>query len=158
LKLGQVAEYLDEIHAAEAIRKAWTAAPEPKRWREIYTKHSKSYVRVGEPTSDLSWAEPAGMPLELVPGTDPTVLRVGDEVSALVLRHGAPVPGFPVGIVHAGDRSATVRITDARGQVSFPLDHAGRWLLRGTDLRISSGGEAEWESDFATLTIEVRPR
>jgi hypothetical protein len=35
------------------------------------------------------------------------------------------------------------------------LDKAGRWLLRGTDLRESTKKDIDWESDFTTLTIEV---
>ncbi len=33
-------------------------------WREVYTKHSKTFVRVGELQSDRSWAEPVMETLE----------------------------------------------------------------------------------------------
>ena len=98
------------------------------------------------------------MALEFVPETDPTRLRVGDELLVRVMKNGATLPGFSVGVVHTGDPHGVLRKTDADGRVGVHLDVAGPWLLRGTELRKSSTSEAEWESDFTTLTIEVRPR
>ncbi len=156
LKPEQVAEYLDEIGAPEPVRHAWAETKEPKRWREVYTKHAKTFVRVGEPVADRSWAEPLGLVLEIVPEKDPTALKAGDELPVRLLRKGKPVPGFPLGLVHEGDAQGTLRTTDAAGRAVLHLDRAGRWLLRATDLRPSSRKDASWESDFTTATLEVR--
>jgi len=158
LNPDQVKEYLDEIGAPESIRQAWGGASGQTLWRETYTKHSKTFVRVGEPETDRSWAEPVGTALEFVPEENPTMLRVGDEFTVRVLKRGSPVGGFAVGIVHEGDATGILRTTDAQGRFTIHLDRPGRWLLRGTDLRRSSTADAGWESDFTTLTIEVRPR
>jgi hypothetical protein len=155
LQPAEVAEYLDEIGASAAIRQAWTGMKEPKRWHEVYTKHSKTFVRVGDPAGDRSWSEPLGLGLEIVPEKDPTVLAAGDEVPVRVLRKGKPVPGFTVGLVHEGEAKGLLKITDARGRVVFRLDQSGRWLLRGTDLRQASGN-GSWESDFTTLVLVAR--
>ena len=72
LKPNQVQEYLDEIDAPAAVRQQWTGTKEPKRWRESYRKHSKTFVRVGDAKADTSWREPVGMFLEIVPEKDPT--------------------------------------------------------------------------------------
>jgi hypothetical protein len=155
LKPAEVAEYLDEIGASAAIREAWAGMKEPKRWHEVYTKHAKTFVRVGEPASDRSWAEPLGLGLEIVPEKDPTTLAAGDELPVRILRKGTPLPGFPVGLVHQGDAKGGLKTTDAEGRVVFRLDRPGRWLLRGTDLRQASGA-GSWESDFTTLVVESR--
>jgi len=152
----KVKEYLDEIAASAEIRQAWETAAQPRHWREEYTKHAKTFVRVGQPSADRSWAEPAGMTLEIVPEKDPTALHSGDELPVRVLRQGKPFPSFPVGLVREGDPHDTVLRTDAEGRATFRLDRAGRWLLRGTDLRRSTKPSLEWESDFTTLTIQVR--
>jgi hypothetical protein len=55
LKSHQVQEYLDEIDAPASVRKQWAGAKEPKRWRESYRKHSKTFVRVGDADADTSW-------------------------------------------------------------------------------------------------------
>lgn len=45
-----------------------------------------------------------------------------------------------------------------RRRVVFRLNRAGRWLLRGTDVRKAVRSDADWESDFATLTLEVKQK
>lgn len=154
LKPEQVKEYMDEVSAPEALRKQW-AEMEPKRWRESYTKHPKTIVRVGDQKSDQSWKEPAGMFLEIVPEKDPTVLRAGDDFSVRVLKNGASFADFALNAVSAGETKGETRTTDAAGRVTFRLSKAGRWLFRGTDIRKSNLPEADYESDFATLTLEV---
>lgn len=150
-----VKKYLDEIGAPNAIRQQWANAKRPRWWREIYTKHAKTFVRVGSAQSDRSWAEPVGMQLEIVPEKDPTTLRVGDELAVRVLKDGAPLPSFSVGIVSAGDAKGKIQRTDADGRATFRLDRGGRWLVRVTELRKSSQAGIDWESDFTTLTFQV---
>jgi uncharacterized GH25 family protein len=152
----QVGHYLEEIGAAEEIRREWAAAEESKRWTEIYEKHAKTFVRVGEVGQDESWAEPVGMALEFVPQKDPTTLVVGDELAVRLLEEGRPVPNVQVGIVHEGNAQSEVRRTDAEGRTSIRLHRPGRWLLRATVLRKSANNEMDWKSDFATLTFEVQ--
>ena len=155
LKPEQVKEYMDEVSAPEVLRKQWTEMKEPKRWRESYTKHPKTFVRVGDPQSDQSWKEPVGMVLEIVPEKDPTLLRAGDDFSVRVLKDGAPFADFALNAVSAGEKKGETRKTDTAGRVTFRLSKAGRWLFRGTDIRKSNLPEADYESDFATLTLEV---
>jgi len=58
--------------------------------------------------------------------------------------------------VREGDAHGTLKSTDAEGRVTFRLDRAGRWMLRGTDLRRSAKPQTDWESDFTTLTLVAR--
>jgi len=158
LKPEEVQEYLDEIDAPASVRKQWTEM-EPKRWVELYSKHQKTCVRVGEPpASDHSWAEPVGVALEIVPEKDPTALREGEELSVQVLKDSKPFGDFALNAVAAGETKGETRKTDGTGRVAFRLNKAGRWLLRGTDVRKSTRTEADWESDFTTLTFEVKPK
>jgi uncharacterized GH25 family protein len=158
LATDEVAEYLDDIGAPAEVRKVWADGGKDRRWRELYTKHAKTFVRVGDPGNDRSWTEPAGMALEIVPANDPTSLRTGDELTVLVLADGQPLPGFPLGLVREEETKGLLRSTDAQGRVTFRLDRAGRWLLRGTRIRRSAKPATDWESDFTTLTLEVGQR
>jgi uncharacterized GH25 family protein len=155
LKPEQVQEYLDEIDAPATVRQQWTETKEPKRWRESYNKHSKTFIRIGDAKADASWREPVGMFLEIVPEKDPTALRAGDDFPVKVLRDGKPFANFSLGILAEGDSKGSINKTDAAGKVSFRLDKNARWLVRGTDLRKSTKHDVDWESDFTTLTIEV---
>jgi hypothetical protein len=146
----EVAHYLEEIGAVETAGEEWRRRPEPKEWRESYTKHAKTFVRVG--AGDDSWRQPVGLKLEMVPEADPTSLRVGASLAVRVLKDGAPAAGLAIGAVRPGGTRQLVR-TDAEGRAVVRLDRAGDWLLAGTDLRaLPDGG---WESDFTTLTVTV---
>jgi uncharacterized GH25 family protein len=152
---AQVDEYLDEIGAdvklRELAKRRGTA-----RWREQYTKHTKTFVAVGTPKEDAAGTEPVGLGLEIVPARDPTAFHAGDSLPLRVFRNGVPLPNFRVGALREGAVTAEYETTDIQGRALLKLPQAGRWLIRGTDLRPATSPDLEWESDFTTLTIDVR--
>ena len=156
LSPDKIHEYLEEIGALETAGATWAAQPEPKSWHETYSKHAKTFVRVGDPSGDSSWGLPAGLALEIVPEKDPTALAANDELPVRVLKNGAPFPGFVLAAEHDPKSPRTLKTTDAEGRAVFVLDQAGPWLLSGTDLRRKSD-TATWESDFTTLALRVAP-
>ena len=151
----KVAEYLHEIGAEETAGRIWSAMPEPRRWRERYVKHAKTFVRFGSGSS-ASVPPAAGMSLEIVPEGDPTLLSVGGTLSLMLMNGGTPLADAKVGIVSPGapDSFAT---TDATGRAKISLTRSGKWLLRFTHLRRCSIRDLEWESDFTTMSFEVLP-
>ena len=158
LRSQQVKHYLDEIDAPAAIRQSWQDT-KAKPWREVYTKHAKTFVRVGRPGRqqvDRSWSEPVGLALEIVPDKDPTQLSAGDEFQVRVLKNGAPLADFSLGIVREGSTNREFRKTDVAGRATFRVARAGKWLLRGTELRASTRPGTDYESDFTTLMFEVK--
>lgn len=155
LEPQEVAHYLEEIGAAATVGPLWARTPEPRRWRETYTKHAKAVTRVGE-SADESWRDPVGLGLEIVPLADPTRLRAGDTLPVRVLKRGAPLPGLPLRASARG-RVGVFVTTDAQGEARVALPSAGPWLVAGTELRASTARPAEWESDFTTLTLDVAP-
>ena len=159
LNRKEVQHYLDEIDAPALLTQAWFAGKGSKPWREIYTKHMKTFVAVGRGSrtkADRSWSEPVGLPLEIVPEKDPTTLRAGTEFPVRVLRSGAPLADFSLGIVREGKTNRAFVKTDMAGRAVFKLARAGKWLLRGTELRSSNKPGVDWESDFTTLSFEVQ--
>ena len=154
LKPEEVEHYLEEVSPPEEFRKQW-AEMNPKRWRELYAKHQKTFVRVGQPQSDTSWREPVGTFLEIVPEKDPTAVKAGDDFPVRVLKDGQPLPGFSLNAVAANETKGETGQTDAEGRVTFRLNKAGAWLLRGTDIRKSTKPDTDFESHFVTLTLEA---
>ena len=155
LKPEEVKEYLDEVDAPEGLRKQWAEMKE-QRWRESYTKHQKTFARVGDPIPDLSWTALVGTFLEIVPEKDPTTLKAGDDFPVRVLKDGKPFAGFSLNALGAGQTKGETRKTDSDGRATFRVDMVGRWLLRGTDIRKSNQPDTDWESDFVTLTVEAK--
>ena len=151
----QVDEYLEEIGAADTVGREWKARGAGAKWRENYTKHAKTFVRVGEPRQDSSWKEPVGMAFEIVPEQDPTVLSSGDRLTVRLVKDGKPLLDFPVGLVAAGAKAGSIQKTDAQGRVSLQLDRAGWWLLRATRIERSAKPDLDWESHFTTLTFQT---
>ena len=152
----QVEEYFEEIDASPSVRQSWANMKAPKRWREIYVKHAKTFSYIGDTEKDQSWSEPVGMSLEIVPGKNPATIKPGAEFPVKILKDGAPLANFPVSIVLGGDPHREFQATDSEGIATFKIMSAGKYLLRGTNLRPSTKPDLEWESDFTTLTIQVR--
>jgi uncharacterized GH25 family protein len=157
LKPAEVKEYLEEIGAWDSVGRRWESGGQG-RWRELYTKHAKTYVRVGRPDRDDSWARPVGMELELVPESDPTHIAAGEELPIRLLKNGQPAPDVAVGLVAGNAKSGTLARTDSEGRVRLRFDRSGWWLVRTTVLEPSSRPDLDWESRFATLTIFVAPK
>ena len=150
----QVEEYLDEIGASSAIRDDWKNSPMPRHWREEYVKHAKTYIRVGSPrVGGVVSAVPNEFDIQ--PFVDPTSLRVGKRAEIGLFFKGEPVTSFPVGFVHEGE-TGTLVMTDEHGRAAFELTKPGKWLIRATRLHRSTKPDLDWESDFTTLTLEVR--
>lgn len=150
----QVKGYLEEIGAWESIGRTWESEGKG-RWRESYTKHAKTYVRVGKPERDDSWSRPVGMELELMPENDPTRLAAGDELSVRLLHGGRPVPDVAVGLLAGKAKSGSLAKTDSEGRVRLRLDRGGWWLIRSTILEPSSKPDLDWETRFSTLSVFV---
>jgi uncharacterized GH25 family protein len=154
---AQVREYLEEIGAWESVGRKWESEGKG-RWRESYTKHAKTYVRVGRPGKDDSWARPVGMELELVPEKDPTQLAAGEELPVRLLRVGKAVPDLAVGLIAANAKSGSLLETDSQGRVRLRFERGGWWLIRATVLKPASKPDLDWETRFTTLTVFVGAR
>ena len=155
--------YLDEVQALPAVRQRWAALKaRGVRWQETYVKHAR-IERDGDGDS-AALATPAlpalGLDLRLQAARRP--LRAGDSLRVQLLRDGQPLAGQPlqlVGTDGGSEGSAGVwQRTDATGQIELRLPAAGRWLLRGTELRPAADGSDRWESRFVTLAFEVPAR
>lgn len=146
----KVEVYFREIRPSAAAVAAWELLrARGLAFRERYTKSARI---------DLG-AQPASAPL----GTAMDVLRepaqalrVGDEATFQLLRGGKPLADFPVELVNERSPVGLWQRTDADGRFRSRLPLAGRWLLRGTDLRVVGDGDAaRFESDFVTYAFEV---
>jgi uncharacterized GH25 family protein len=75
-----------------------------------------------------------------------------------VLRDGQPLPDFAVEMRNERSPLGLWRKTDAQGRVSIAAPLPGRWVLRGTDLRLSESEPDLWVSRFVTLAFDVAPQ
>ena len=143
--------YFAEIRTSAANRQAWAALQaRGLPWRERYRKFAR--IELGQAAVDRP---AAGLDLEIVVlGNRP--ISVNEPLQFQVLRDGRPLAGFPVELVSERSALGIWRETDADGMLRHSLPFAGRWLLRGTDLRPSGERPDTWDSRFVTLAIEAR--
>ena len=146
-----VAVYFDDIRAPPAVRAAWAEMTQRGVvWRERYTKHAR--IELGA-TAPSAAASPMDMDVLIEAGAEP--LHAGGPLVAQVLRDGVPLAGLSVELHSEKGAQSVWRQTDAEGRVQMTLPQPGRWVLRATDLRLSSTEPDRWESRFVTLAFTV---
>jgi len=151
LSPDEVEHYLMEIGAPATVRAVWEA-DKSRPFHETYTKHAKAYVRVGDAAAAPDVLDPVGLPLELVPLSDPTRLKPGSTLDVRVLKKGRAISHLVVGAACA-DGQASLLNSDSEGLIRVPIHAPGWWLLRSTEIRARADGT--WESDFTTVTFYV---
>ena len=148
---AKVSIYFDEIDAPAAVREAWARLQARGiAWKERYTKHAR--VEIGARTRAAS---PAPMGMDLLLDAGEGGLRSGDPLVVQVLRDGSPLAGLALEM--RGEQGTSWHRSDAEGRVRLVAPPPGRWVLRGTDLRLSPTDAERWESRFVTLAFEVPP-
>lgn len=144
--------YLKEIQAPAAVREAWAAMRgRGVSWKERYTKHAR--IETLRPGVAIS-TRPVPMAMDVLLESDGPV-GVDRPLVLQVLRDGRPLADFAVELQSHASGLGIWRRTDAHGRVTFSPPLAGRWLLRGTDLRLSQSQPDYWESRFVTLAFDV---
>ncbi|HEX6707220.1 MAG TPA: DUF4198 domain-containing protein [Albitalea sp.] len=146
----KVRVYLREINASPATLAAWADMRQRGvAWKERYTKHARI-----EFAGSAAPARPVDMGMDIVLESGLQAIAAGDPLVFQVLRDGAPLADFPVELCSERQRLGVWRRTDGEGRIRIPAPPAGRWVLRGTDLRLSEGDT--WESRFVTLAFSVK--
>ena len=152
LPADKVALYLREINPPSWVRGEWArlqAAGLP--WKERYAKHARIELRGASGP-----AQPVAMAMDVV--LDERSPRVGQTLSFQLLRDGQPLADQAVELRGAMSPLGIWRRTDAEGRARIDLPLAGRWVLRGTDLRRSASAHDQFESRFFNLAFEVAGR
>lgn len=153
----KVEVYFAEIRPPQALREAWMdMQARGVAWQESYRKFARIELATAAGASAQQRAaarKPAGLDLEIVVLGDAPI-AVGQPLEFQVLREGRPLAGFPVELVSERSPLGIWRETDSEGRLRHALPFGGRWLLRGTDLRLAPQGD-RWSSLFVTLAIEA---
>lgn len=132
--------------------------------RERYSKHVKAVFQVGEARSP-TFAHVLNYPIEIVPVENPYDLTVGDALTVRVLLRGAPLAsqlvyasydGHHVHDTEGDHAEAFSTRTNALGMASIALTATGAWYVRLIHMEESEEDGIDYESNWATLTFEIR--
>jgi len=125
---------------------------------ERYSKHVKAVLQVGD-RRDAFYLTPLGYPAEIVPLVNPYDLHAGDELTVLCLVDGQPVANQLV--ILGGEQGGNLvdearKRTDQAGVVGFVIDSPGRWYVEFINMQPSEAQDIDYESNWATLSFEIR--
>ncbi|MBX3621738.1 MAG: DUF4198 domain-containing protein [Rhizobacter sp.] len=149
--------YFNDIHATAQVRAAWAdMQARGVTWKERYTKHARIEL-AGRGTPATSPVA-SGMGMDVLMASGLQAAQAGDTLVFQVLRDGAPLPGLAVELRSDLSPVGLWGETDAQGRVRFRPPIAAQWILRGTDLRLSTRVPDTWESRFVTLAFSVGER
>jgi uncharacterized GH25 family protein len=130
-----------------------------------FTKWGKLYLNPSK--SDRTFSQPLGLDFEIVPVNNPADMRRGSRMTLRVLYKGQPWANGEVKAswdyydYHTMDVWAQTGKTDAKGEVTFQLDHIDMkkpilWIFQAGDLRKSSQPNVDEDNLKATLVFAVK--
>jgi hypothetical protein len=143
--------YFKEIRPSAATLSAWAdLKARGLPFKERYTKSAR--IDLGSEAS----TQRTGTAMDALRVSPSGALTVGSTAVFQLLQKGQPLPDFPVELVNERSPLGLWHRTDAEGRISAQLPLPGRWLLRGTELRLSAGDATTWESQFITYAFDVQ--
>lgn len=157
------AKYLTHDGVLDVLE-AFEKGPKPDKVRERYSKHVKAIVQIGD-TRTADYAAAFGYPVEIVLEQNPYDLKFGKELGFRVLYKGKPVANQLVYASYAGFHShdasgehiSSYRLrTDADGRAKFLLTNKALWYLSLIHMQKLDGRDADYESNWATVTFSVQ--
>ncbi len=121
--------------------------------RERFSRCAKALFRVGG-GSPLGFDRRVGLPLEIIPETDPFGGSGDGTLAVLVLLDQKPRSGLLVLASRPGASEAVdSQRTDGDGRARLKLDRAGEWRISTVAMKASERKDADWESLWSSLTF-----
>lgn len=158
LKAKDFNEYLTEDGIPDTLAERKSKKELTKDVRERYAKHVKIIFQVGGRQSD-NYKTALGYPVEIVPVTNPYLLKVGQKFEFQCLKDGKPLVNQFV--MTGRDENGKLVIgknirTDKNGVAKIKLDGAGKWYVKFINMTRLSDPQINYESKWATLTFEIK--
>ncbi|WP_160714121.1 DUF4198 domain-containing protein [Chitinophaga solisilvae] len=157
--IGLDAKKFNEYLAEEGLDnvKEWREQHQQadKPGREFYQRCAKTLFQVGDQHDD-TYARNTGMRIELIPASNPYTIASGDQITFRVLFDNVPVKNALVLAWQVKQNKTSVnkfRSNDA-GEVTFPIEKAGRWMISSVHMIPDASGEkADWQSFWGSYTF-----
>ena len=151
-------EYLEHEGLDRVVNERRGKGLSDKDVTEKYSKHVKALLQVGDETSE-DYSRQLDYPIEFIPLENPYDLEIEDMIDFRLIYKGEPLANT---VVHFGsqvgseDVKVNASITDDDGEFSFQIDRAGHWYVGTIHMEESNEPGLDYESNWATLTFEVK--
>lgn len=152
--------YLEHEGLAEIISDRNNKGISNRSANEKYSKHVKAILQVAENKTE-NYSTPLNYPIEFVPLKNPYTLSIGDDMSFQLLYLGEPLGNQMVHVssrrnMKVKDGQETSLRTNKNGEISFSITNQGHWYIATIHMQESSDINFDYESNWATLTFEVK--
>lgn len=158
LKAKDFNEYLTEDGIPDTLLQRKRKKELAKDVRERYSKHVKTILQAGDKQTE-NYKTALGYPVEIIPRTNPYVLKTGDTFEFLCAKDGKPLVNQFVmtGRDEGGKLIAGENVrTDKNGIAKVKLNGAGKWYVKFIQMTKLSDPKISYESKWATLTFEIK--
>jgi uncharacterized GH25 family protein len=123
-----------------------------------FAKYSKLYLNPS--ATDTSFSAPLGHELEIIPLDNPAKIKSGvfSKAKFRVLYKGQPLANAEIAATYdyydykTANAYAQTEKTNAKGEVSFKINHSGLWLVRISDTRSSAYPDTD-EDNLAAIAV-----
>lgn len=147
-------EYLLEDGLTNAIEFRKEHNETDSAGREYYQRSVKTIVQVGLNKTEV-YKKQTGLPLDLVPLSHPYLLLNNQPLKVKVLFKGEPLANAKLVAWHklSGTVSDSSFTSDANGEISFPVETTGEWMVSCVHMvRLTDDEKANWQSYWGSVT------
>ncbi len=157
-------DYLEHDGVLDILKERKTGKASDAAVKERYSKHVKALFQVGDERTD-SFGKVFGFPIEIIPQKNPFSLKAGDTLPVKILLRGEPATNQLVyasfGGFHQHDEQgnhveAIKTRTNSKGIAEIKIEKKGLWYIRLIHMEPSDDEGVDYESNWATLTFEIK--
>ncbi len=154
LEPGAFNEYLEEDGLLNALEYRKQNNEMGCNGREFYQRCAKTLIQVGD-IKDRSFEIETALPVDIIPMSNPYLLKNKQQLRAIVLFKKYPVANTLVKVWHRV-KNQTKKLelqTDANGMIAFPVTLSGKWMISTVKMeRLIDNPVADWQSYWGSLT------
>lgn len=146
--------YLQEDSLTDAIDFRKEHGQADSAGHEYYQRSVKTIIQVG-PKMDKYCLQPTDLPLDIIPLTNPYILKQGDSLSVKVNFQGQPLANQLMKLWYREDSEVfhPQLITDENGIIRFPVSVKGKWMISTVKMEhLDNDPKADWQSYWGSLT------
>jgi uncharacterized GH25 family protein len=147
-------EYLIEDGLTDAMEYRTLNNETGSMGRELYQRCAKTLIQVGN-VKDKTFSVATGMPVDIIPLSNPYRLKNNDTLRVKILFQKQPLADALIKIWRRENNNTTKTnlITDANGEIIFPVSTSGKWMVSTVKMvRLPDGSPADWQSYWGSLT------
>lgn len=124
---------------------------------QLYSRHTKLILQAGSRV-DETYGKICGLPIEIIPAKNPSLLKKNDPISFRILFEGKPLFGAKVKVWNRYQNRISVQniFTQQDGVIETHISNPGAWMVSVVKMVPSEGSREQYRSYRGTLVFGVK--